>query len=63
MVTYYTFVYNGSEKFAANSLLGKTTVQPLLELLIKEICILGIEMPIENEKKQMGKMEIDCLNL
>lgn len=34
MVTYYTFVYSGSEKFAANSFLGKMTAQPLLELLI-----------------------------
>lgn len=43
MVTYYRLVYSGSEKFAANSFLGKMTVEPLLELLIKEIHFFGMK--------------------
>lgn len=48
-----------------NSFLGKMTVQPLLELLIKETSIPEMKCQQKNEekKKQMRKMEIDGLNL
>lgn len=37
MVTCYRIEYSGFEKFAANSFLGKKTMRPLLELLMKEM--------------------------